>query len=231
MWRTVGHTCGSVCGLTGSGLVAVLVLAGLDSGSLFGSSSTWETDDPMVAASADVWGDTTKMHTGWFPGSRAATVEEQRNALGGNQTQNQQTPQSYYKKREQKYSLVWLIEVENVHTVYSESTFRNVWSGGWAEMCQDTTVERTSLDPKIWTHIDLHVDKIKRLFEPLFLLPQSKQNDAVILESTSPLSQVPTANMQTLIGLGAVFQFSLTAKLVTFLSLFWLKTKKMPHIT
>lgn len=78
-------------------------------------------------------------------------------------------------KREQKYSLVWLIEVENVHAVYSESTFRNVWSGGWAEMCQDTRVERTSLDPKMWTHIDLHVDKIKRLFEALFLLPQSKQ--------------------------------------------------------
>lgn len=55
VWRTVGHTCGSVFWLTGSELVAVLVLAGLDSGSLFGSSNIWETDDPMVAASTNVW--------------------------------------------------------------------------------------------------------------------------------------------------------------------------------
>lgn len=59
-------------------------------------------------------------------------------------------------------------EGENVH---AESTFwkETIWSGRWATMEQYTTAEGTSLDPKTWTHTDLHFNKIKRLFKPLFL--------------------------------------------------------------
>lgn len=78
------HTCRSLLWLTHSGLVAVLALAGLDTGEpwpgwLFCSSSSWGTEDPMASTSAKVWSDTyTKnAHTGSIPRKRAVIMKEQ----------------------------------------------------------------------------------------------------------------------------------------------------------
>lgn len=53
------HTCRSLLWLTDAELVAILELAGLDTGeprpgSPFGSSSSWGTEDPMAFISAKV---------------------------------------------------------------------------------------------------------------------------------------------------------------------------------
>lgn len=86
------HTCRSALRLTDSGLVAVLALAGLETGEPrpgepAGSSSSWGTGDPVGGVSANVWGGAhTNTHTHKTVNTKTLVIKEQWKVTAVSQT-------------------------------------------------------------------------------------------------------------------------------------------------